>query len=90
MQSAGNIVVNGRSPTCEDNMTACRPHTGESKWKMFLENTSSSDGNGKLSSFSVDLKFACYWRSRTICEPMSQAIRASLRKNIKFYEIAST
>ena len=90
MQSTGNIVVNSRSPTCEDNTTACRPHTGESKWKMFLENASSSDDNGKLSSFSVDLKFACYWRSRTICEPASHAIRVSLRKKIKFCEIAST
>ena len=50
MQSAGNIAVNGRSPTCEDNTTAYmyKPPTIESKWKMFLENMSSSDDNGKF------------------------------------------
>ena len=49
MQSAGDIAVNGRNPTCEDSTTAYmyKPPTAESKWKMFLENMSSSDDNGK-------------------------------------------
>ena len=50
VQSAGNIAVNGRSPTCEDNTTTYmyKSPTIESKWKMFLENMSSSDDNGKF------------------------------------------
>ena len=50
MQSAGDIAVNGRNPTCEDSTTAYmyKPPTVESKWKMFLENMSSSDDNGKF------------------------------------------
>ena len=50
MPSAGNIAVNGRSSTCEENTTGYmfKPPTAKSKWKMFLENMSSSDDNGKF------------------------------------------